>query len=161
MMMTAMWWVWWWNEGVGIMDAAALAVRRTLEGPEVTRSRLIQRLRRSHTYRRLVAVTSTIPLLLSYVAASPTGFHSGSTTKHVPNMLNNGFMLEVILAPRVRVTRMCAASLIPFAARVRKMAWRMYVRAGTFWNAMALAESIRRLMCSSSLKTLLLYTGEG
>ena len=84
---------------------------------------------------------SETPLALSYVAGSPTGFHSGSTIKFVPKMLNLGFIDEVIFAPLVRVKRICALSLIPLAARVRNMQVRMKSVVGIFMNAIAFALS--------------------
>uniref|UniRef100_A0A7C8Z0F3 Uncharacterized protein n=1 Tax=Opuntia streptacantha TaxID=393608 RepID=A0A7C8Z0F3_OPUST len=97
--------------------------------------------------RRVVAVTRTIPFVLSYTG----GFHSASTIKVHPYRLNAGLIPDVTFFPRVRLRRICELSNIPFRMRVVKMASFTSSRVGTLLKAKAFAESNNLSKCSSSL----------
>lgn len=64
-----------------------------------------------------------------------------------PKMLKLGFMLEVVFLPRVSVTRACAPSRIPLAAKVVKIAVVTSAEDGTDSKASALAESCNLRKC--------------
>ena len=59
-----------------------------------------------------------------------------------PKTLKAGFMEDVSLAPRERVSRICTPSRMALAARVLKMACLINSRDGTFENAFSYKEII-------------------
>ena len=72
----------------------------------------------------------------------------------VPYTLNFGFMLDVHFSPRVNVSCMCAPSLIPLTARVRKIASMTSSFEWMFSNPNALADLNSRFKCLSNLNIL-------
>lgn len=99
-----------------------------------------------------------------------------------PKTLKAGFIDEVSFGPRVKVRRIWTPSVMPFAAKVLKIACLMNARVGTLLKAfefnyqrrititqssktsrsrnttIAFDESSSRCRCSSNLKTVFLYT---
>ena len=80
------------------------------------------------------------------------GFHSASTISVQPARLFVGLIPEVSLGPRVRVSRACAPSYMPFARNVSSTAASTSIRVGCPLKASAFAESKSRSRCASSAK---------
>ena len=90
-------------------------------------------------------------LVTSLISPEPytAPLYSGSTMRVHPCTFNRGSMPEVDFSPRVRVSRMCTPSVMPFASKVLKTACLTSSVEGMSENMSVWALSCKRRRCSS------------